>query len=477
MANSFFQPVDLNTYQTFFDWNYVTYWGDGIPLLFWVFAYPYDADFFENGPVPYANEYRWQIANATTNKRTRFDPTNTLAGTANTFLQFPCNTQYSSNVLYNLTKGSNNLGPYNSNDAVIIIDSPWARSCMGRAPAPDSKKNLNYAVGVSYDMGSRIASTYNTWEKWWDPICSECGCFGRETKSLLPKYLKDALMQVRGNDGDVKGLGGINNVDVLMFDPAYIAQYGLNEEQAGLVMSEFNSTSTLTATQCSIDKFSWPVHSYGKAFVGAFVAIYKDYTEVTNTVIKNLLIDVPWSGALTGVTTYKSNQILPSQQCTLSCPAEIYFDNTASFALCNLAVVFNNYSWGSIYPAPHTIPRGGCKGGGSFVRNGRSDPCAKTIPTGNHFFFNDLFKLNSAGGFKVAAGDGMPESYWNYPSYWIGNGPSPATYTNFAVTNQTQVPLILPYIGPWNIQYTLTYSRTRVAGGGCDEASFQPWDL
>jgi hypothetical protein len=486
MLNFYFKDGNVAGNINNFDWNYITYWGDGIPLLFWVFAYPYGSTVINglSATKANANEYRWKLENDYTNKRTRFSNSNNLQGSTNSFLQFPSNDAINSNVLYNLTKNSNICGPYNYYDAVIIIDSPWARSCLNRVPAAESKKNDNYAVGVSLDMGNRIAKTYNTWSKWWNATNTNCGCLGTETVSLLPPYIKSAIQQAAGNLTSV-----IQNVEILMFDPRLTDQYALNEEQAGLVVPELcptdalygagNGTTRLLATQCNINQYSFPTHAFGKAFVGAFVAIYKDYTENNVAVVNNLLIDVPWSGVLTGVQTYKMNSKMGGDlgtECSLNCPVPLNFNSIGSFAICagdNVPPpVYNtNYSWADAYPAPHTFPRVGCRGGGSFP----GDPCFPTS-TGN-WVINSIWQSTPQGGLSIRAGDGVNNNNYLYPAYDVGVPGDPLVYD---FTN-AQSPQIFPYIGPWAVEYKLDFSRFRIAGGGCQNftnaASFYPWSI
>lgn len=473
MAN-FFTPNSPGN--TFLDWNYVTYFGDGIPLLFWIFAYPY------NG-CPYANEYRWLIGNEANGKTTRFSNEKNLNGAANSFIQFPTNTAYTSNVLFNLTRNSRVIGPYNNYHAAIVIDSPWARSCDSREMAPESEKNENYAVGLSLDMGLRIAKSFPNWSQWWNNICTNCGCDATESLSLLPEYLKDALMQARGlGQGD---LGGIRNLDILMFAPDRAVLYLPGEEQAGLLLPEIGMAETkIIATQCEVDAYSWQVNPFGKAFIGASIAIYRDYSEVNNAVIKNLIIDVPWSGVLTGVTTYKSNQILPFPQCTLSCPNHIYFNTFGKFSTCNYnpadpynesSLYIDRFSWQPSYPAPFTFPRIGCQGNSMG-----SDPC---IGTTTSFFVNGVWSLSSAGGLKITAGDGFIQNNCTYPSYNIGSPNSPVyynpTYSDFFSRPPIfgQSPAIIDIVGPWKMEYSFFASRAYAAGGGCESAAFQPWDV
>jgi len=491
MANFF--PKDLNNNGDLinFDWNYVTYWGDGIPLLFWVFAYPYDMDF---NKCYSANEYRWVIGNTFANKRTKFSTANTLDGSSNSFLQFPSNDTIFSNVLYNLTRGSNICPPYKDKHAVIIIDSPWARSCLNREAAPESKKNENFAVGLSLDMGNRIAKTYSNWSQWWNPTNTNCGCLGGQTLSLLPQYFKDALTQARGTSAEAASnppiLGGIQSLDILMFDPRFNSSYAPNEEQAGILLPEWpgaGGTAGIIGTQCHINKYSHPVHPFGKAFVGAFVAIYKDYTETNVARVNNLLIDVPWSGALTGVSTYKMNVKMGGTQCTLSCPNELLFSATASFGFCNsnIAGSVNNYAWSAAYPAPHTFPRLGCKAAG--FGNDPLYPCDpsffNTMPPLNNWHINTIWQSTPAGGLKISAGDGLREAgscNGIYPTYDIGLDPDTAFYTNFegqGGQNGANGPLIYPNVGPWQVQYSLDFNRFKIANGGCtvgESASFYP---
>lgn len=463
MANLFF-PAQDNTY---LDWDYVTYFGDGIPLLFWVFAYPYDSCF------SYANEYRWMIFNEGNNKRTRFSSANTLNGAANSFLQFPTNTAYNSRVLFNLTRNSTQIGPYNNKHAVIVIDSPWARSCLNREVVPESKKNENYAVGLSLDMGRRIAQTYPNWSQWWNNICSSCGCQGTESLSLLPGYLKSALIKARGTLSPDQYLGGIQNLDILMFNPTFNNEYFPNEEQPGVLLPEIGmATTKILGTQCSVDQYSWRVNAFGKAFIGAFVAIYKDYSEYNVAVVNNLLIDVPWSGVLTGVKTYKMNATLPSPQCTLSCPSDIYFDSIGKFGTCDGLIYIDNYNWqAGAYSAPYTFPRVGCKGGGTDPVFG--DPCTATAPSFDQWHVNQIWSLGPNGGFDITAGDGLRTDGCNYPSYRIGSPDDPDYYDFFG----EQIPEIISLVGPWAVEYSFFASRTYAAGGGCESAAFQPWDL
>jgi hypothetical protein len=452
MAN-FFPPQG-----TFLDWNYVTYFGDGIPLLFWVFAYPYD-------PCTYSNEYRWTIFNPNTSIGTKFSYANTLAGTQNSFLKFPNNSNYTSNVLYNLTTQNTTIRQSNGRKAVIVVDSPWARSCISRETAPSSKTNENYAVGLSIEMGTRIAQTYPNWSQWWNNICSSCGCQGTESLSLLPGYLKSALTQAAGNGHPY---GGIDSVDILMFNPNFNNTYSPSEEQPGLLLPEIvlpSPVAKIIGTQCSTDTYHWPVNPFGKAFLGAFVAIYKDHTQYDVAVVNNLLIDVPWSGVLTGVKQYKMNATLPSPQCSLSCPSHIYFDSTAQVALCDNSITLNDYLWQDAYGAPHSFPRVGCAGRGGF------DPC---FGGGPGTIIDPIWQSTPAGGFQVNAGDGLGINSCNYPSYYIGDNPDSPLYYDF---REVQDPQILPFLGPWAVAYSPIASRLYAAGGGCQDAAFQPWDL
>jgi len=485
MANFFPPDTNNNGDLINFDWNYVTYWGDGIPLLFWVFAYPYDSDF---GYCGNANEYRWVIENTFSSKKTRFSTANTLAGSNNSFLQFPSNDAINSNVLYNLTQNSKVCGPYKDKCAVIIIDSPWARSCLNREVAPESKKNENFAVGLSLDMGNRIAKTYSNWSQWWNPTNTNCGCFGTQTLSLLPQYFKNALTQARGTSAEASLnppiLGGIQFVDILMFDARQNSSYTSTGEQAGVLLPEWpgaGGTAEIVGTQCFLNKYSYPVNPFGKAFVGAFVAIYKDYTETNVATVNNLLIDVPWNGALAGVSTYKINSKMGGTQCSLSCPNELLFSATASFGFCNTRIApdINNYAWSQAYPAPHTFPRVGCKSIGTNIPD-PAYPCdpSDSFPYDN-WLIDDIWKSTSAGGLKINAGDGHREldtCGGNYPSYDIGYGPDTQFYQDFRSAQNN--PRIYDYIGPWKVKYSLDFNRFKIANGGCtvaQSASFYPW--
>lgn len=485
-----FFPKDNNSpgNLTGFDWNYITYWGDGIPLLFWVFAYPYGS-VVTNGlsaTKANANEYKWHIYNDYTNKSTRYNNANNPIGDANSFLQFPSNIKIQSNTLYNLTRGSNELGPYNYKDAVIIVDSPWARSCANRIPAPESKKNENYAVGVSFDMGNRIAKTYNTWSKWWDNLQPNCSCEGNQTVSLLPPYLKSAIQKAAGNLTSV-----IENVEILMFDPTFNTQYSSFEEQAGLVLPELayndaiygpgNGVAWLGAAQCSISQYSFPTHPFGKAFVGAFVAMYKDYIEYDVAVVNGLLIDVPWSGVLTGVQTYKMNQKMGGDfgtECSLNCPVPLDFNPSARSEFCD-GEYPQNYTFTNYYSAPFTLPRVGCVGSGTASLY---DPCVPDVNHPNAFLINNIWR-NPDGSFKVDAGDGVANNNYLYPAYDIGTGPWDVNYQYFIdpTGGLLQNPLILPKIGPWIFTYKIDFSRFRIAGGGCqnffNSSSFYPWQI
>lgn len=477
MANLFFPGQDGN----FLDWDYVTYFGDGIPLLFWVFAYPYDNCLNALGGSVKANEYRWAIYNEAKGKTTRFNSANTLQGAANSFLQFPTNTAYSSRVLYNLTRNSTQIGPYNNKHAVIVIDSPWARSCISRDPTSESKKNENYAVGLSLDMGNRIARTYPNWSQWWNNICSSCGCLGNDSLSLLPGYLKSALLQARGNFAD-SFLGGIESLDILMFNPSFNNEYSPSEEQPGLLLPEIGMAETkILATQCAVDQYSWQVNPFGKAFVGAFVAIYKDYSEYNTAVVNNLLINVPWSGALTGVQQYKMNATLPSPQCSLSCPSHIDFNSNGTLANCSIGnpnlpgIYIDPFDWQTNgYPAPYTIPRIGCKGGGTTA-----DPCYPNIFPYDQDLVNSVWALDpDLGGLDLTAGDGFRTALGcDYPSYNIGIPDFPTYYDFFNRPGGPQIPFITAAVGPWKVEYSFLASRTYAAGGGCESAAFQPFDL
>lgn len=488
MANFFPPDVNNNGDLINFDWNYVTYWGDGIPLLFWVFAYPYESDF---GYCGHANEYRWGIENTFSNKKTRFSTANTLAGSNNSFLQFPSNDTITSNVLFNLTRGSNVMPPYKDKCAVIIVDSPWARSCLNREVAPESKKNQNFAVGLSLDMGNRIAKTYSNWSQWWNATNPNCGCLGTENLSLLPLYFKNALGQARGSASEASSnppiLGGVQFVDILMFDPRQNSSYTSTEEQAGILLPEWpgaGGTASIIGTQCSLNKYSYPVHPFGKAFVGAFVAIYKDYTETNVAMVNNLLIDVPWSGALTGVSTYKMNSKMGGTQCTLTCPNELLFSATASFGFCNPNIKpdNNNYAWSAAYQAPHTFPRLGCKSIATDSIGGPSYPCDPSFsyPYDNWIINNIWQSSPTLGGLYISAGNGLREAgscNGNYPSYDIGYGPETAYYVNF---QGYQNPIIYSHIGPWKVKYSLDFNRFKIANGGCtvgESASFYPWSV
>lgn len=457
-----FYPTDNNPLGnlTGFNWDYVTYWGDGIPLLFWIFVYPYNKDF---ASCYQANEYRWKINNSLLNKSTPFYFQYDLTSSENSFLQFPSNDAIDSNVLHNVTKGTNVCGPYNSNHAVIVIDSPWARSCANRVAAPSADKNKNYAVGVSFDMAYRIAKTYDTWAKWWNA-------------NLIPSYLKNALTQVKPQG---TSMGGIVNLDILMFDPRVNDSYFGSQEQAGLVVPELRGggaagAATILGTQCFINKYSSSVNPFGKAFIGASTAIYKDYTVGSYVVDKNLLIDVPWSGALTGVTSYEYTSTLPYPGCTLNCPEELLFQANGKRSFCDGVYYSTNYSWASNYPAPHTFPRTSCIGGSD-----PSAPCFSLFPA-NANWIKDIWKsTNFIDGFyfKVNAGDGLTEAQSCgdlYPSYDIGFNPEFPLYSTFkAGTTPYQ---ILPQVGPWQVEYTLDFSRFQIAGGGkLNNASFQPW--
>lgn len=481
-----FYPPDNNPGNLInFDWRWPTYWGDGIPLLFWVFVYPYGC-YYTNGlstTQAQANEYRWNIENLLLNKSTRFVYGYSPESAQNSFLQFPSNAAINSNVLYNLTRGNTTCGPYNFNHAVIIIDSPWARSCESRVLAPESKKNENFAVGVSKEMGFRIAQTYSNWSQWWDATNTNCGCSAGNTLSLLPEYLKNALSQVKGPNST---RGGIQSLDILMFNPGENQNYFPSEEQAGLVVPELRGggaagEGAIRGTQCFINEYSFPVNPFGKAFVGAFVAIYKDYTEGSYIVDKNLLIDVPWSGALTGVNSYKYNITLTYPQCSLSCPVPLQFKPNGKRSFCNGEYFSTNYSWASNYPAPHTFPRTSCLGA--------SDPydrCSSLEfnPNGDSYWINNSVwesTTTDENGFKfnVKAGDGFSNALScngiTYPSYDIGINSRYPIYYVFNPNSDFTPYTVLPRVGPWQVEYILDFSRFQIAGGGCQNASFFPW--
>jgi hypothetical protein len=484
-----FYPLDNNAPGNLinFNWNYPTYWGDGIPLLFWVFAYPYGC-YYTNGlsaTQASANEYRWAIENLLLQKSTRFVYGTSPESAQNSFFQFPSNSNINSNVLYNLTRGNNTCGPYNFNHAVIIVDSPWARSCEARVPAAESKKNENFAVGLSKEMGFRIARTFPNWSQWWDATNTNCGCSAGNTLSLLPEYLKNALSQVKGTSST---RGGIQSLDILMFDPLKMGSYLPSEEQAGLVVPELRGggaagEGAIRATQCFINEYSFPVNPFGKAFVGAFVAIYKDYTEYNVSVVNNLLIDVPWSGALTGVTSYKMNSTLTYPQCSLSCPVPLQFKANGKRSFCDGSYMSTNYPWASNYPAPHTFPRTSCLGGDDpFDRCSSLELGGDGFP--NNWINNDIWESATpdSNGFKfnVKAGDGLSniQACGNgvaYPSYFIGFNSRFPVYNVFDPI-QDRIPYrVLPRVGPWQVEYILDFSRFQIAGGGCQNASFFPW--
>ena len=332
-------------------------------------------------------------------------------------------------------------------------------------------------------MGFRIAQTYSNWSQWWDATNTNCGCSAGNTLSLLPEYLKNALSQVKGPNST---RGGIQSLDILMFNPGENQNYFPSEEQAGLVVPELRGggaagEGAIRGTQCFINEYSFPVNPFGKAFVGAFVAIYKDYTEGSYIVDKNLLIDVPWSGALTGVNSYKYNINLTYPQCSLSCPVPLQFKPNGKRSFCNGEYFSTNYSWASNYPAPHTFPRTSCLGA--------SDPydrCSSLEfnPNGDSYWINNSVwesTTTDENGFKfnVKAGDGFSNALScngiTYPSYDIGINSRYPIYYVFNPNSDFTPYTVLPRVGPWQVEYILDFSRFQIAGGGCQNASFFPW--
>lgn len=455
-----------------FDWNYATYLGDGIPLLFWIWVYPYQS-------CGAANDYKWNIY--TNSQATPFVFNNTDNG-ANSLLKFPATNAYSSSILTSAFNGST-LGPYRGNYAFILVDSPWARSCQNRVATSEADKNKNYAVGVSANMLQRIASTYNTWDKWFNTqnypglgglsTCTPGGT--NQSRSLIPTYLKQALITATNNAVN----GGVQLFDIAYFTPKPNG-YNFNEDQAGVILPEINNVEvSVTATQCAIDNLYQPVNPFSKTFFGSFVAIYKDY-EVQDTIINNsLMINVPWSGMLTGPgrdidypdygpipenNIYKMNVPLAGNQCTLSCPQDLTFyslfdvfyqDKVSSpynYIDCYNGFLGQFNFFGAGYSAPFTFPR-------LAARNQFSvhvDPIFGDVFNSN--IFNDGIGLNPC---LYANGT---EAY----SYVLRNGSIPAIYYQ-----DLDAPWFdpIPVVAPWHIIYKMSpITRQLVAGGGCSNS-------
>jgi hypothetical protein len=452
-----------------FNWNYATYLGDGIPLLFWVFINPYT-------PCSASNDYKWQIYTSQ-NKTVPFQYGKADNG-ANSFLKFPSTNSYQSNILYSTTRG-NTLGPYRGNCAVIVVDSPWARSCDVRQQTNDADKNKNYAVGVSTDMLYRITNTYNTWDKWFNTQnypglggLSTCTPGGTNTpRSLLPSYLKNAIIAATNNSSN----GGVSLVDVLGWKPAP-AGYAPNTDQAGMILPEVGGVDVhLLATQCHIDNNYDNVNPFAKTFIGAFVAIYKDY-DVQDVIINNsLLINVPWSGMLTGAgrdidypnyqpipqnNIYKMNVPKAAGQCTLNCPQDLTFDPlydlyyvaSSDTNTCYDGAPTNYFpggspSWSYDYTAPFTWPR--------FAQKNTSDinlnPVFGTFENPNIFY------------------DGLGEAFpCGFKSYNIQSAGAPINY-NLSTFPPFNNPTDL--IAPWWQKFTMSdFTRQLVAGGGCSNS-------
>jgi hypothetical protein len=455
-----------------FDWNYATYFGDGIPLLFWVWINPFPA-------CTYSNDFKWQIytdGNSTVSSKTVPFQYGRQDNGQKSLLKFPSTYSYQSDILYSAYNGST-LGPYRQNYAVILVDSPWARSCANRVQTSETEKNKNYAVGVSIDMLNRIAQTYNTWDKWFNTQnypglggLSTCTPGGTNTpRSLLPSYLKNAIINASYNTTN----GGVLLMDVLGFKPT-LNGYGPNIDQAGIILPEIGGLKTnILATQCHIDATYNPVNPFAKTFFGAFVAIYKDYDVQDTIVNKSLLINVPWSGSLTGAgrdidypnyraipddNIYKLNVPKAAGQCSLTCPQDItidaqyavYYVNSSDTSQCYLGNSNTNYFpygyplWTYDSTAPFTWPRFGRVSNASINMN-------------DYFGTFDNPNLFTNG----------PVNPCEVLSYDISG---PSVY-NLSVAPPANNPIDI--IGPWWHRWTITdLTRQLVAGGGCGNSVF-----
>lgn len=452
---------------TLFDWNYAAYLGDGIPLLFWFFVNPYP-------PCGGANDYKWQIWTSD-GKSTPYNVTYNNNGLANTMLKFPSSSSYGSNMLRSVFNGST-LGPYAGNCALILIDSPWARSCWQRIMQPDADKNKNYAVGVSLDMAVRISQSYGTWASWWNANnLSTCTPGGTNTpKSLLPTYLKNTLIAAGcPTNGGIGTNGmGVNFLDICFWTPTQNG-YGLGFDQAGIIFPEIGGVDiNVKAEQCTIVNNGLPLHSdtvnpFAKTFWGCGIAIYKDY-DVQDYIINNsLLINVPWSGMLTGAgrdidypdygpipenNIYKMNVPKPNG-CSLTCPQDLPIDNyeytyvfdplNELYSTCNYDdAIFAEgqyFNPSSPFTAPYTWPR--------FARRSQNDYRMNTI-----YNSSNLFTVN-------------PVNPCTYLPYILNNSSNPILYYLNILENPLDI------IGPWWHSWKITATtRQHVAGGGCSNS-------